>query len=98
MNLMFVYYKERVWPSLPSLVFKVYFFFLHNRCEVHVALNDYMVDAYGAVGGMRIDEGNENLERTCSSATLLTINPTSPDWGWSPGCCCLKLMINFPDP
>jgi hypothetical protein len=33
-----------------------------------------MINEYGIAGGMRIE--NENLEITCSSAILSTINPT----------------------
>jgi hypothetical protein len=35
-------------------------------------------DEYGAVGGMRIGRGNRSTRgKTCRSATLSTINPTS---------------------
>jgi hypothetical protein len=33
-----------------------------------------MVSEYGAAGGMKIDRGNQNLERICPRSTLF-INP-----------------------
>jgi hypothetical protein len=39
----------------------------------------------GEIGGMKIGMGNRSSEKTCSSATLSTTNPTWLDPGLNPG-------------